>query len=119
MTAPTLFSLPSAPVSDETAALLDLIAGDPIHERDRRVIVEQIVTVARANGGRVNMNDVRAELVDGNNNMTVYPRVIGAVVSSLARHGLLVADGWTENKDRRGGNQGKPQRLWWLAGDPR
>lgn len=119
MTATLPLYFPSAPVADETAALLDLIAGDPLHEPDRRVIVAAIVHVARAHGGRVDMNAVRAELVDGNNNMVVYPRVIGAVVSALAQRGVLVADGWTVSEDRRGGNAGKPQRLYRLVGDPR
>jgi hypothetical protein len=119
MTATLPLYFPSAPVADETAALLDLIAGDPLHAPDRAVIVREMVDVARANGGRVDMNVVRARLVDGNNNMVVYPRVIGAVVSALAQRGVLVADGWTVSDDRRGGNAGKPCRRWKLAGDPR
>lgn len=52
-TQPHLFSLPSAPVPDDTAALLDLIAGDPIHDRDRAVIVRAVVAEAHSRGGRV------------------------------------------------------------------
>jgi len=111
----TLFDVPSAPVADETAALLDLIAGDPIHERDRRVIVRAIVAEAHASAGRIDPNRLRARLADPAGGPTVYPRVIGAVVQALAQRRVLVADGWVVSTDRRGGNAGRPARIWKLV----
>lgn len=110
----TLFDLPSAPVTDDTAALLDLIAGDPIHQRDRATIVRAIVAEAHANAGRVDPNRLRARLADENGEPRVYPRLVGAVVSALAQRRVLVADGWVVSTDRRGGNAGRPARRWRL-----
>jgi len=108
--------LPSRPVDEERRAILDLIAGDDLHRRDRALIVEAIVHVGRRNLGVVDMNEVRARLTNADSGeLDVYPRVIGAVVNSLASHQVLVADGWIVNQDRRGGNYGKPQRRWRLA----
>lgn len=108
--------LPSRPVDAERRAILDLIAGDDLHRADRAAIVEAIVAVAHGAGGVVDMNHVRAHLTHPQSgDLTVYPRVIGAVVSSLASRGVLVADGWIVNQDRRGGNYGKPQRRWRLV----
>lgn len=110
--------LPSRPVDRERAAILHLIAGDPLHARDREMIVTAILRVANRSLGVVDMNEVRAFLTGPiTGRIVVYPRVIGAVVSSLASHGVLVPDGWIVNQDRRGGNYGKPQRRWRLVRD--
>ena len=108
----TLFDLPSAPVTDETAAILDLLCMDPIHARDRATIVRAIVAEAHARGGRVDPNRLRARLCDENGNLRVYPRVVGATVHALVRAGVLVPDGWVTSTDRRGRNAGKPARAY-------
>lgn len=100
---------PSGPADPDTRALLELIAGDPIHEDDRAAVVGAIVAAARANGGRVDPNEVRKRL-DG----SVYPRVVGATYQSLAAKGVLVPDGWTISQDKHGRNSGKPARKYRL-----
>lgn len=111
-----LFGIPSHGVDDQTRSLLDLIAGDPIHAGDRRRIVAAIVRDARRHGGKVDMNRVRIELTaPESGHLTVYPRVIGAVVYALSAKGALVASGWLINEDRHGRNSGKPLRAWRLV----
>lgn len=115
MTEQTLFDVPSRPVDAERRAVLELIAGDPLHARDRETIVAAIWYVAGLHNMRVDTNIVRARLTDpATGELVVYPRVIGAVFNSLAARRILVADGWTPSTDRKGGNYGKPQRVWRL-----
>lgn len=116
MTEPTLFDVPSMPVDAERRAILELIAGDDTHRRDRALIVEAIVYAAAHNGGRIDPNLVRARLTNPDSGeLDVYPRVIGAVYNSLSANGVIQADGWTTSKDRKGGNYGKPARLYRLV----
>lgn len=107
--------LPSRPVTDETAAILRLMHGDPVHERDRQRIVEAIVYAARHSTGVVDLNKVRARLSLPSGELVIYPRLIGSVVHVLASRGVLVVDGWILNQDRHGGNFGKPQRRYRLV----
>ena len=95
---------------DETTAILRLVSGDPIHERDRAAIVAAIVAAAQEDDGHVNPNAVRARIV-GN----PYPRVIGATYYALRRAGVLVPHGWTTSTDTAGRNSGKPCRTYRLA----
>lgn len=115
----TLFDIPSAPVADETAALLDLIAGDPLHERDRATIVRAIVAEAHVHGPVLDPNRLRSRLRDEHGKSIVYPRVVGAVMQALARAGVLEPAGWVTSTDRESGNAGRPARRWRLVGDPR
>lgn len=116
MTDVPLFEIPSRPVDEDRRAILELIAGDPLHAGDREEIVRAIMAVAHANAGTVDMNEVRARLTHPvADQLTVNPRVIGAVVNSLAAHRVLVADGYIVNRDKRGGNYGKPLRRWRLV----
>ena len=103
--------LPSSPVDTGTASLLDLIASDDIHAADRAKVDAAIRQVPDEHGGQVDPNRVRA-LLTNEHGLTVYPRLLSARYSVLARAGVLVADGWTENRDRAGRNAGKPQRVW-------
>ncbi|OXM73073.1 MULTISPECIES: hypothetical protein [Amycolatopsis] len=100
---------PSAPVDADTESILQLVAGDPLHEDDRAAVVRAILAAAAADGGRVDPNAVRKLIPDN-----VYPRVIGATYLTLAKKGLLVVDGWTVSEDRAGRNTGKPCRLYRL-----
>lgn len=113
----TLTGIPSAPVDDRTASLLALLEGDPIHSDDRRRVVEAIQQAARDDMfDRVDPNAVRALLTDEHGNSTVYPACIGAVVQSLARRGVLRADGWVVTTGSRSGNNGRPARRYRLTG---
>lgn len=105
---------PSAAVNPGTAELLELISGDPLHDSDRAAVIGAILSVGRDDGGVVDPNEVRARL-----DTTVYPRVVGAVYQSLAKRGVLVADGWVISKDRRGRNSGKPCRRYRLRASTR
>jgi len=103
-------------VDAETADLLALIAGDPVHARDRAVIVAAIVAEARDRDGHVNLNSLRRRLTHPiTDELTVTPVVIGAVIRSLAVKGALQVAGWTENTDLKSGNNGKPQRHYRLV----
>ncbi|MFD4250402.1 hypothetical protein ACFWQL_11750 [Amycolatopsis thermoflava] len=101
---------PSAPVDAETASLLRLIAGDPLHAEDRAAVARAILAAAAADGGRVDPNQVRKRIP-----ATVYPRVIGAVYQALARAGVLQSEGWTISDDRRGRNSGRPARVYRMV----
>ncbi|GAA5119076.1 hypothetical protein [Haloechinothrix salitolerans] len=107
-------AFPSSSVDSDTAELLALINGDPLHDRDRAAVIGAILSVGRDNGGVVDPNDVRSRLGG-----SVYPRVVGAVYQSLAKRGVLVGDGWVISKDRRGRNSGKPCRRYRLRASTR
>lgn len=102
-------NFPSSPVDADTAAILDLIHGDPLHDRDRAAVIGAIVSVARDSGGVVDPNAVRERLAG-----LVFPRLVGAVYQSLAKRGVLVAEGWTISRDKVGRNSGKPCRRYRL-----
>lgn len=111
-----LTGVPASGVDAETADLLALIAGDPCHARDREVIVAAIVTEARARDGRVDPNQLRERLTNRKTGeLIVTPVVIGAVIRSLAQKGALQVAGWTECTRTKGGNFGKPSRVWRLV----
>jgi hypothetical protein len=69
---------------------------------------------AASHSGHIDPNRVRA-LLTNEHGLTVYPRVIGATYSALRQAGVLIADGWTTSTDVRGGNAGKPARLYRLV----
>jgi hypothetical protein len=98
-------------VDPATQALLDLIHGDPIHDRDREAVIDAIRAAVR-DDGTVCGNDWR-RLIPA----WVYPRVIGATVNALARAGVLRATGeWVASDDFAGRNSGKPVRVYrWCA----
>jgi len=95
---------------DETAAILRLVSGDPIHERDRAAVVAAIVAAAQEDDGYVDPNLVRSRLSG-----RVYPRVTGATYYALRRAGVLEPAGWTVSTDTAGRNTGKPCRMYRLA----
>lgn len=103
--------LGTTPVDAERDAILDLIAGDPVHARDREVVVTAIRDSVRSDG-TVSANAWRP-LVAGR----VYSRVIGAVVHALVRAGVLVPTGQYERStDTAGRNAGKPTTQYrWHA----
>lgn len=94
-------------VDPNTAALLDLMDGDPIHARDREAVIDAIRAAVRPDG-TVCGNDWRGLIPQW-----VYPRVIGATVHALGRHGVLQATGdWAISDDTAGKNSGKPVRVY-------
>ena len=94
-------------VDPNTAALLDLMDGDPIHARDREAVIDAIRAAVRPDG-TVCGNDWRGLIPQW-----VYPRVIGATVHALGRHGVLQATGdWAISDDTAGKNAGKPVRVY-------
>jgi hypothetical protein len=90
----TLFDLPSSPTLQVVADLLDRVFRNEKNASDRALIVEGIVTVAAEHD-------------------------VGSVFNRLSAAGVLVFDHWTDSTDRRGGNAGRPARVWRLVGDPR
>lgn len=115
---PTLFDTPHAePVDAQTAALLDLIGGDPIHATDRATIAEGIRECVRMNDGVLDPNMLRAWLRDDETGeCIVYPACIGATVAALRHAGRLVEDGWVVTTGSSSGNNGRPARAYrWVA----
>ena len=101
---------PSAPVDQQTADTLGLIAGDRVHRTDRQIILDAIETVAARNGGDVDPNELRAE-VHG----LVQPNVIGATIQGLVKTGHLEVIGWTVTTGSASGNNGRPCRVHRLV----
>jgi len=101
----------AAGVDPHTAAILDLIAGDPIHDRDREAVVDAIRAAVKPDG-TVSSNDWRGLIP-----AWVYSRVVGATVNALASRGVMVRTGeWVVSDDHRGRNSGKPTRVYrWLG----
>ena len=90
-----------------TVAVLTLIAGDPLHARDREAIVTAIRASVRPDG-TVCGNDWRGLIP-----RWVYPRVIGATVNALTRARVLVPTGaWAISDDTLGRNSGRPVRVY-------
>ena len=96
----------AAGVDPHTAAILDLIAGDPIHDRDREAIVNAI-RASVDHTGRTSGNHWRSLIP-----AWVYPRCIGATVHALCRAGVLVHEDWIVSTDTAGRNSGKPTRVY-------
>lgn len=113
---PTLFDEPHAePVDAQTASLLELVAGDRIHEADRRRVVEAIAQTARDHAGLVDPNHVRA-LLWRDGQCLVCPAVIGATVAALRHKGVLEPAGWVVTEGSTTGNNGRPQRAYRWVG---
>lgn len=98
---------PSAPVDQQTADTLGLIAGDRVHRTDRQIITDAIETVAARSGGDVDPNELRAEITG-----LVYPNVIGATVSALVKQGRLKHSGWVVTTGSQSRNSGRPAKTY-------
>ena len=108
VTEPTLFDAPHAePVDEQTASLLALIDGDPLHAEDRRTVVEAILATAADDGGRVDPNRLRNWLYED-----------GVSVASLRHKGVLEEIGWTTTTGSVSGNNGRPARIYRLVKRP-
>ena len=94
-----------------TQAVLALIAGDPVHDRDREAIVDAIrASVDYA--GITSSNHWRPLIPTW-----VYPKVVGATVNALTKAGVLVKTGqWLISNDVHGRNSGRPTMTYrWRA----
>lgn len=109
MTEQIELQFPSSAVDAETAAICDLVHGDPLHERDRAAVVAAIMSVAKSNNGVVDVNKVRKAVPPW-----VFPRIFGPVYRALVIQGVLTQIGWTINDDKAGNNTGKPSRVYRL-----
>ncbi len=108
-------TFPSAPVDADTAATLQLVDGDPLHQADRARVDEAIRTIAAADGGVIDPGKVR-RLLTNEAGLSVYPRVLSARYFALRRAGVIEPAGWTVSDDRAGRNAGRPARLWRWVG---
>lgn len=117
VTEPTLFDQPTAaPVDADTAALLDTIAGDPIHRDDRALVIDAVKRAAREHEGLVNPNHWRPLLEDDRGNTIPYPKVVGATIAALKAAGRLVEAGWVVTEGSRSKNNGKQARAYRWVG---
>ena len=107
--------IPHAPVDPRTAALLDLIAGDPIHAEHRAMVVQAIVETADEWGGLVHTNCYRPKLTNHLGHYVVTPCVVGATVASLRRAGALEFVEWVPTEGSRTGNTGRLSPLYRLT----
>lgn len=114
-----------APVPDPPSQrdVIDAVnVSEHVHGRDLERVRAAIREVARAAGGLVDPNVVRARLTDAHGELVVYPRTIGAQYSGLRSLGIIEQVGWTTSTDRRGRNAGRPARTYrvtnqeWLRG---
>lgn len=93
-----------------TQAILECIAGDRLHERDREAIITAIRASVDANGC-TSANHWRSLIPTW-----VYHRVVGATVNALTKAGHLTFTGeWVLSDDAHGRNVGKPMRIYrWV-----
>lgn len=108
-----LGDLPSGPMDPETAARVAEVAEAAHNRPAKDVVVAAIRAVAVEHDGAVDPNVVRARLAS----LNVHPRVVGSVYSHLVAAGALVQTGWTTSTDTRGGNAGKPCRVYRYVPD--
>lgn len=101
-----------APVDDDTADLLTLVAdaGHVSADYEWSVFEDAVKTVAHAHGGKVDQNDVRP-LIRGK----VAPKRIGAFWRRACCEGWLHAEGYSISDDTEGRNAGRPMRCYVLG----
>lgn len=95
------------------ADVAQLMFTDPTPLRDdQRARILRAIRATDAMHGQVDPGRVRRLLTDHNGDLRCDPRALSGAYSHLARAGVIATCGWTTNDDRRGGNAGRPQRLW-------
>ena len=105
---------PSAPITGETLATVQLVAHDwRAHEDWERF--EEACRDCAHHVGHVDPNWVRGALTNAHG-LTIEPHRYSSFWSrAKSKNGFLDnipgVEGWTENKDTAGRNQGKPIRL--------
>jgi hypothetical protein len=114
----------ASPIAGETKARVELVAHDWNADDDWQLFEATCRAVAirvyhdETRGWEtcdyVDPNRVRMRLTN-DNGLTIEPRRYSAFWQRAAgKHGFLVADGWIENTDTKGGNAGKPLRRYRL-----
>lgn len=99
----------------ERDAVLDLIAGDVIHEPSNRAVAEAILRAGREHpDGFVDCNSIRPYLP-----AWINPRCIGATFHRLATKRVALIERvegvFVLNSDRKSRNVGKPMPQWRLT----
>lgn len=101
-----------------TTQLALRIPADPTdpNAEARAHIVSAIATAAEFDGGRVSSNAVR-RLLAAVPEWSIPPHLVGATYRGLLAAGRLRHVGWETSDDVRGGNAGKPARVYeWIGG---
>ena len=98
---------PSSPVDSLTADTLALIAGDPIHSRDRELIVRAVHAEAAENAGEIDPNRLRARLT-GEHGLMVTPCMVGPTIQALCKAGVIRKAGYVITTGSTSGNSGRP-----------
>ena len=95
---------------------LDLLATEPtpLFADDKARIRAAILTEADTHAGVIDPNRVR-DALSNEHGLDVRPRLLSATYHHLRCSGALTPGEWTVNTDRRGGNAGKPIRLYVLV----
>ncbi|MGW9825095.1 hypothetical protein ACUXNS_000079 [Brevibacterium pityocampae] len=86
-----------------------------VHGADFTTIEKAMRAVARDADGIIDPNLVRERLTGPGGELVVYPRALSARYSRLRQLGVIERAGTTTNRDRRGGNAGKPMHLYRVA----
>lgn len=105
-----------APVDDDTASLLDLIAEDPRVEHDYRLFLNACEEVALGHG-IVTVNAVRSLLTATNGDLRIRPQRLSAFWRKAELDGHLARTGeWDICQGSGSGNNGRPQpRRRWVS----
>jgi hypothetical protein len=106
------------PVDAATAALLDVVDGDPLHAHDRALVTAAMAADAAAHGGEIHPSRVRRALADDRGNLVVYPRVVAAAYAALVARGVIEMTRWDISDDVAGRNAGRPCRVYRLVVAP-
>ncbi len=93
------------------------IPADPTdpHAEARAHVITAIATAAELDGGRVSANHVR-DILAAVPEWDVPPTLVGATYRTLVLRGQLRHVGWETSTDVRGGNAGKPARVYEWVG---
>lgn len=105
---------PSSPVDALTAETLALIAGDPLHARDRELIIRAVHAEADEHDGVIDPNRLRARL-SNEHGLIVYHRCLGAVVKALVTAKIIRFHGYVETTGSPSGNNGRLARSYVMA----
>jgi hypothetical protein len=113
---PIDFDAVSEPISGETRATVELVGNDWRASEDWADFRAACFHSAASADGRVDPNVVRSRLTN-RYGLVIQPRRYSAFWRRAAeKDGFLDADGWTTNDDVKGGNRGKPQRMYRIRG---
>jgi len=104
-----------APIDDDTASLLTLVADvdHPSVDHEWTVYVNALTILAELYGGTIRPNDLRPMVRNH-----IAPRRIGAFTNRALKLGLVAYTGdWQISDDHEGKNAGKPARVMRWVGE--